>query len=268
MLGLWAWLNLDFFDIVAFAISNLIGFGIGLLIPDHTIGIYVSILVSYHLFLFWLANSGDRKFGLSMPLPATIFTHLACAFLVVCLALARAYIPFFGLFRYAIVAMALFERNWLFSVADGPVVDDGPIDLLKSRMDRGLYQPPPPSTPILAAPFAASSTLAAQSSAIPTYQPLVNLSQPVVEADLPRAAPVKAETAIAQSVRRKPTVEAAKVTPILNATAQDHEDWLRERASQNPAHRKLGMTVRQEYEEWLKARYRNRAPQNGARTKA
>jgi hypothetical protein len=67
------------------------------------------------------------------------------------------------------------------------------------------------------------------------------------------------DTSIADGLRRKAPVEDADATPILNATAQDHEDWLRERARGNPTHRRPGMTVRQEYEQWLTARFKARA---------
>jgi hypothetical protein len=258
-------------DLLGYLIAVIIGLFAAKLAPTPNSGAYIYILVSYHVFLAWVVLLSEENTGLAMPIGTTILTHAACVFLIVAITLGRRYVPFFGFVRFGIAAIAGFEHNWLFTVSRGPVVDDGPIDLLKSRMDRGLYQPPPPSMQIPTAQMAAgavSATVAPHSSGIPQYQPLVNLTQPVLEADLPKVTPVAVDTSIAKSIRRKPSVEAAKVTPILNATGQDHEDWLRERASQNPAHRKPGITVREEYEEWLKARYRNRAPQNGTKAKA
>jgi hypothetical protein len=70
------------------------------------------------------------------------------------------------------------------------------------------------------------------------------------------------DNSIAKSIRRKPTSEDSNETPILQATAQDHEDWLRERARCSPTDRKPGVTVRQEYENWLRARFRARSGQS------
>jgi len=48
--------------------------------------------------------------------------------------------------------------------------------------------------------------------------------------------------------------------PVLAATAEDNEAWLFARRMENPTHRKPGMSVREEYHEWLKARIYSRAP--------
>lgn len=288
-MGLWAWLNLEPSDVLALAVCNLIGFAVGLLVPDPSVRVYVSILLSYHLFLVWLANSGDYKFGFSMPLPATIFTHLACCFLIVVLAVSRQHVPFFGIFRYAIVAMAVFERKWLFSVSRYAPAYTGPVDLLKSPMERGVYQPPvslltmqptsvagalqPPAAAAQAAP-AATLSIAPEANAVPKYEP--PKYEPIVQLQpqQPAAAPpqriggMKVDTSIADTFRRQPEPGGDNVAPILNATAQDHDDWLRERAGQNPTHRKPGMSVRDEYEQWLKERFRNRAAQGSGKANA
>lgn len=59
------------------------------------------------------------------------------------------------------------------------------------------------------------------------------------------------DTSIAESLRFKLTEEEIRSNPILAATAEDHEEWLEERGTFNPTHRKIGMTVREEYEQWL-----------------
>jgi hypothetical protein len=74
----------------------------------------VSILVSYHLFLAWRVVTAEHEVGFSLPILSTIVTHLACVSLVVVLAFGRGVIPFFWIVRYAIPALAPFERDWLF----------------------------------------------------------------------------------------------------------------------------------------------------------
>jgi hypothetical protein len=44
------------------------------------------------------------------------------------------------------------------------------------------------------------------------------------------------------------------------ATREDYEAWLSYVAKRNPSSVKLGMTLKDEYEEWMVARVRNRPP--------
>jgi hypothetical protein len=79
-------------------------------------------------------------------------------------------------------------------------------------------------------------------------EPLVAPPQPAPEPELYR------DNSIAAGLRQKHSDEAARLNPILAATPEDHEEWLRLRRVENPTHRKLGLTVREEYEQWLLAR--------------
>jgi hypothetical protein len=113
-MGLMAFLNLEGRDIVGFVLANLLGLLVGTLVPQGSWAIYTSILVSYHLFLIWLIVLDDQT-GVSLPIVSTIVTHVACLVVVLPLGMGRHYIPFFGIFRYSIAALAIFERKWLFS---------------------------------------------------------------------------------------------------------------------------------------------------------
>jgi hypothetical protein len=62
------------------------------------------------------------------------------------------------------------------------------------------------------------------------------------------------DNSIAESLRKKHSEQDARHNPILGASAEDHEEWLRSRGLENPTHRKAGMSVREEYEQWLIAR--------------
>jgi hypothetical protein len=118
-MGLAAFLDLDGPDIAAFFAATLLGYLAGAMVPAGAWSLYVSILVSSHLFLAWLVFSTEQKTGASLPTASTIVTHLACLAVVIPLGIGRRYIPFFGIFRYAIAALAIFERGWLFGGKTG-----------------------------------------------------------------------------------------------------------------------------------------------------
>jgi hypothetical protein len=115
LMGLAALFNLDGIDIVAFVVANLLGYLSGSLLPAGTWAVLTSILVSYHLFLTWLVITAENRAHVTLPVLSTIATHLACLVLIVPLGGAHRLIPFFGLFRYGIVGLAVFERAWLFT---------------------------------------------------------------------------------------------------------------------------------------------------------
>jgi hypothetical protein len=127
-MGLAAFLNLEGPDIAAFVAATLLGYLAGAIVPGSW-SIYVSTLVAYHIFLAWLVFSTEQKTGASLPIASTIVTHLACLAVVIPLGMGRRYIPFFGIFRYAIAALAIFERGWLFGgqIGEEPKLEEAPI---------------------------------------------------------------------------------------------------------------------------------------------
>lgn len=114
-MGLAALFNLDGKDIAAFVVAGLLGYLSASFVPAGTWAVLTSILVSYHLFLAWLVITAENKAGVSLPIFSAITTHLACLVLIVPLGLAHRFIPFFGIFRYGIAGLAIFERGWLFT---------------------------------------------------------------------------------------------------------------------------------------------------------
>lgn len=76
------------------------------------------------------------------------------------------------------------------------------------------------------------------------------------------------DNSIAENIRHKHSEDLTRLNPILGATAEDHEEWLKERGTQNPTHRKIGVTVREEYEQWLLARALARSEQAAAKEAA
>jgi hypothetical protein len=175
-MGLIAFLNLDGKDVLVFVLAGLGGYFAGTFMPPGAWAVYTSILVSYHLFLAWLVLTAEHEVGISLPIVMTITTHLACMVVVVALGVGRHFVPFFGVLRYGIAGLAIFERGWLFSGNN-----NGP----KQQ-------------------------------------------------------------------------EVASTGPVVTATPEDEQEWLRYLAQQKPGSRKLGSSLKMEYEQWLLARVQNR----------
>jgi hypothetical protein len=173
-MGFAALLNLEGKDLAAFVVAGLLGFFSASLVPPGTWAALASILVSYHVFLAWLVITAEDKAGVSLPILPTIATHLACLVLIVPPAFAGRFIPFFGILRYGIAGLAIFERGWLFT-----------------------------------------------------------------------------ENNVRYSSEKPPT-------PIITDSAEDYREWLNYLAKQNPASRKPGSSLKEEYGRWLLARAQNR----------
>jgi hypothetical protein len=171
-------------DLIAFLVCAVVGYFVGSLLPEGSWAVYTSILVFYHLFLAWLVVDSGRDHGFSLPVGSTIATHLACLAIVIAYAAAHGVIPLFGLLRYGVAALALFERNWLFS--------DG-----RERI---------PEAKVLVAP-----------------------------------------------------VSAEAVSSVEEASAEDYDAWMQHLAHRNSLTRKPGVTIQQEYEQWMMARAKSRA---------
>jgi hypothetical protein len=82
--------------LIVFLICSGIGYVLGHYLPEPWAS-YVSILVSYHLFLAWLVVTAEHEGGLSLPLLPAVLTHAACLALLVGLAMARRQAPILGL---------------------------------------------------------------------------------------------------------------------------------------------------------------------------
>ena len=101
-------------DVVAFVAACLIGYGVGTFLPDGAWHAYASVLLAYHLFLFWLVITSEEDAGLSFHPASTLLTHGAFLGTVIAILMARRYIPFFSFFGMGIASLAYFEKIWLF----------------------------------------------------------------------------------------------------------------------------------------------------------
>lgn len=137
-------------DFAAFAACGAIGYFAGTFAPAGSgAAIYITVLVSYHLFLAWLIFlSGQKEAGVSLPPGPTALTHVACVFVILGPVIAAVHtIPHFGVIDYdsmegmtaanrtyrmiqalccSIAGLAMFERNWLFS-NEAPVEKAKPV---------------------------------------------------------------------------------------------------------------------------------------------
>jgi len=100
---------------LGYVVASLIGFVIGHYLLHGAAAAFTSILVSYHLYLFFLVLGARHEKGISLPIGQTIFTHLAFLVVVIGIPYLRAQIPLFGLIALLVPGLAPFETKWLFS---------------------------------------------------------------------------------------------------------------------------------------------------------
>lgn len=109
-------------------------------------------------------------------------------------------------------------------------------------------------------------------------EPMTGTDLPPTAAAIPEAVPAASssfsefvpfrDNSIAEGIRQKHSEHLTRLKPILSATAEDNEEWLKHRGTQNPTHRKIGLSVREEYEQWLIARAEARAAKESPNTPA
>lgn len=264
-MGIAALLKLKRKDIWALTISCLLGFFVGRLMPDPTWSVFASMLLSYHLFLGWLIFTGEKEVKLSLPVLATIGIHLVFLIIIVALTMAREYIPYFRLVKYALAAVGVFERWLVFNAASHQHGQSKLADQIAGQLDQQIaadtsqpqIAPAPAVQQPAVQPSAAGFPVTMAMTAVTPQAPVaVQVLQPAaVSAPAPRK-----EFSMAGLLGRKPVQTATpQVNPISTATGEDHEAWLRYLATRNPTHRKAGLSMADEYREWLLARARTRA---------
>jgi hypothetical protein len=113
--GLEGLFNLEGKDLAVFMLACALGWLASSFMPPGAWAVYTSILVAYHLFLVWLVITAEGETGISLPIGSTILTHLAYLAIIFPLGMSRHFVPFFGIVRYGIAGLAIFERGWLFS---------------------------------------------------------------------------------------------------------------------------------------------------------
>lgn len=188
----------------AFLICSLVGYLIARFMPPGALGLYLSMLVSYHLYLGWLVISAEHEAGFSLPILSTVFTHLCCLGVVLSLPSLRHVIPYFSFLRFGVTYLAAYECQWLF----------------RSHSARKVPENPEPSV---------------AHDAAKTIDP----------------APVPVSAPVAQLV----TVGGD----------DDHEAWLRHLAKRTPATMRRGLSVKEEHDEFMRARAKGRVAAEVAR---
>lgn len=110
---------------IVFVVCSLVGFVIGHYLLTGAAAAFVSVIVSYHLFLAYLVVTAEKEAGVSLPVGQTAATHLAFLVVVVGVPYLRQYIPFFSIVQLFIPALAPFEANWLFTSTKSGHEEDG-----------------------------------------------------------------------------------------------------------------------------------------------
>ena len=184
----------------AFLICSLVGYLIVRLMPPGAFGLYLSMLVSYHLYLGWLMISAEHEAGFSLPILSTIFTHLCCLGVVVSLPSLRHVIPYFSFLRFGVTYLAAYECQWLF----------------RSHSARKVPENPAPSV---------------AQDATKTIDPV-----PVHVAQL-----------------------------VTVGGDDDHDAWLKHLAQRTPATMRRGLSVKEEHDEFMRARAKGRVASEAVR---
>jgi hypothetical protein len=99
---------------VVFLLCAGLGYVIGHFFGDGPWVTYISMMVTYHLFLGFLVITAEKEASLAMPLGQTILSHAACLAVIIGLGMGRHAIPFFSIIRLFVPGLAPFEVNWLF----------------------------------------------------------------------------------------------------------------------------------------------------------
>ena len=123
-------LKLEPQDAVAYIACVALGYFTGRIFTDPATSTYLSLLVSYHLFLIWLVFTAEQRAGFSLPIVSTVLTHLACTVVVLLFSAGRVMIPFFGIVRYGVPSLAIFERGWLFAASPKPETGEDGVPVM------------------------------------------------------------------------------------------------------------------------------------------
>ena len=201
-------------DFAAFAAAVLIGYFAGTFARiGSAASLYITVLISYHLFLAWLvffsSNSlGDdtrKQAGIALPTGQTLLTHAACLAVIL------------GPVATAVHALPHYSQ-----ASDTMTMADLAAIRLKFRVAEAVCG--------LAAGLAIYERrwlFSAEGTKFPAH---------------PRDVP------------------AAAASPVLQAASgTDFEEWQRYLAQQKPGTRKPGTSLKEEYEQWLRARQQNRS---------
>jgi hypothetical protein len=125
---------------IPFLASVAIGYLVATSLPLGWWTPYASILVAYHLFLGWLLLSADHETGVSLPIWATILTHLCCLLVLITFSKVSYAFPILRIIRLGAVYLATFEVGWLFSAAEKQLPDAGFVAAvaIKTRSGAGV----------------------------------------------------------------------------------------------------------------------------------
>ncbi len=200
---------------VVFLVCSGIGYLLARYLPEGAWSAYAPMLISYHLYLAFLVLTGEHKAGFSMPLFSTILTHSAFLALLIGLAFGRHSVPFFGLIRIFVPALAPFESQWLFS---------GGKPKKEAKKDTS-----------------ATEVVDLPAVDLPAVDPAAG-------------APVGAVSTTAASTGEASTTSVVSAVPESGYSADEHTAWIRYLSQPRRGFRKPGLSVEEEFKQWRAAR--------------
>lgn len=192
-----------------------LGYLIGYFFGDGPWVTYISMMVTYHLYLGFLLITAEHEAGLSMPIGQTILTHAACLAVIIGLGMGRHAIPFFSIIRLFVPGIAPFEVKWLFGGEQKKKAAlEAAIGQPAATSKRlGVVAPPAPVAPVTSAgDYEAFLKLMHEGGKRPFRKPGISVKQ---EFELWAAAQAKARAAAEAKA-----AAAAKAAPAAAEKAQ------------------------------------------------
>ena len=227
----------------ALLLSCLIGAFLARFIHDAKWSTQAYLLLSYHLFLAYLVMRRGVESKHPIPLAGGIAVHFAFVVLIVGIGFFGVHYVWFRLVRYAVAGLAVFERWFIF----GPDSEFHPDPALAVV------------TPTLSAPASLQPAgAAAGEGSVSGLELFQQVTGPVLAPGAAKTSAPPTDTSLTGSPQRSDARFAQAMGPLMTTTADDHEAWLRYLATRNPTHRKLHLSINDEYDEWVRARVQAR----------
>jgi len=228
----------------ALFLSCLIGAFVARFVHDPNWSTQTYLLLSYHLFLVYLVVRRGVESKHPIPLAGGIAVHFAFVLLIVGIGFFGVHYVWFRFIRYAVAGLAVFERWFIFGPDSEFHPDPAVASTTPTLSAAAIFQPTP-----------AAATGNCSVSGLELFQ---ETSGPVLAPGSIKTSAPLTDT----SLTGRPQISDIRFTPaaapLLTTTADDHEAWLRYLATRNPTHRKLHLSINDEYDEWVRARVQAR----------
>jgi hypothetical protein len=223
----------------AYVVCWAIGFGVSLELRPAVWAYYAGMLLTYHLFLAWLIFTDEKQGKRSQSIPVSVAVHLGCIVLLVAarFIMVGALVLLIHSQPKANMRETVYIAARLLQIAQALLfywLCKGERKWLFAGERKMAEHPWLPPQPAASAP----SLTSAPTSYTPTFT---------------SAPPEK--------------LKPAPATVFASKPEDEHSAWMQYLATRKLSDMKRGMTVKEEFEQWRKARERNRAVSSSADTR-